>query len=174
MSMEYLTNIELLSIRARIAYCLYLAASILVEIKRNKDGYIKAEIGLDKCWEWISGDSCIHGEDICDLLSNENDTGLGIYSSSQDNSEIEYSAWGVIIYTIAYTAWQAFNYDKQGLPSIIESIDDDTIIEIFEYLQKTAIFEEKYALNIKNTLLEKFPFDPTNELGDPINKSLHL
>jgi Immunity protein Imm6 len=170
MNIDQLSNVESLSIRARVAYCLCLAESVLIEVKHNKDGNFKAKSGLDKCWDWLSPELSIPCEDICYLLANEDDTGLSIYSSLAGDREIEYSAWGVIIYTIAYTAWQAFNYEKEGLPSIIESIDEDTIIEIFEYLQKIPVFDEKYALTVKSVLVEKFSFDPTNEFGIPIDK----
>ena len=152
-------------------YCLYLAESILIEVKHSKDGYFKAKAGLDKCWDWLSGELSIPCEDICHLLANEDDTGLNIYSSLAGDREIEYSAWGVIIYTVAYTACQAFNYEKQGLPPIIESIDEDTIVDIFEYLQKIPTFDKKYALTIKNTLIKKFPCDPINEFGISIDKN---
>ncbi|PSB55694.1 hypothetical protein C7B77_14245 [Chamaesiphon polymorphus CCALA 037] len=104
------------------------------------------------------------------MLANDNDTGLSIYSSLAYDREIEYSAWGTIVYTIAYTAWQAFNFEEQGLPSIIESVDEETVAEIFEYLDKIPAFDRKYGLYIKNKLLEKFTYEPENEFGIPIDR----
>ncbi|PSB55693.1 hypothetical protein C7B77_14240 [Chamaesiphon polymorphus CCALA 037] len=63
--MEQLTDIESLSIRARVAYLLCLTESVLSEIKSNIDGYLKAQHGLEKCWDWLSEKSPITGEDLC-------------------------------------------------------------------------------------------------------------
>jgi Immunity protein Imm6 len=169
--MNQLTNLQSLSIRGQVAYLLCIAESIFPAIDENTDGSVQARAGLDKCWEWLSGRSTVTGYDIYYFLANENDTGLDVYTCELDEQNVLFFLWGVIIYVIAYTTWRAYNLDGEiYLPQDIESIDEKTVDDIFEYLKQIPSFDEKYALNLKNKLIDQFPFDPENQFGNFISK----
>jgi hypothetical protein len=165
------TNLQSLSIRGKVAYLLSIAESIFSVINDSSNGSIQARVGLNKCWEWLSGNSIVSGDDIYYFLANEDDTGLDVYSYELDENDLKFLNWEVIIHTIGYVAWQAYNLDKEKyVPQDIEKVDDTTIDNIFEYLNQIPSFNKEYALNLRDQLLAKFPFDPDNKFGSFISK----
>lgn len=170
--MNQLADIQLISIRGRIAYFLYIIENIFDEIEDNTNGSLQARASLNKCWEWLSGKSLVLGNDLYYLLENEDDTGLLVYGSEVDEGDVsKFSTWGVIIYTLMYVIWHSYRLQHEiYVPQTIENVDETIIDDINQYLEQVPSVDKKYNFKLRTRLIQEFPFDSENEFGSFISK----
>jgi hypothetical protein len=150
--MEWVENVNS---DARVAYLLALTEKIIDQIE-NEEGYIQTRKTIDMCWDWV--EEKIHGGDaLYDMLENEDDTGVGIYIQFTDDPQQE-SIWFCVVYAIAYTIWQAYQYEKEEyVPQSIEMVDDSTIDDFMEKIKEVDGYQEEWAERLKQYLLENSP-----------------
>lgn len=83
------------------------------------------------CWDWVE-DKKHSGDELYDMFVNEDDTGVSIYEQFTDDPQ-QKAIWFCVLYAIAYTIWQAYQYENQiYLPAPVELVDDSVIDEGFQ------------------------------------------
>jgi hypothetical protein len=166
--MEFMKNI---TIRGRVAFYLAIAQKLFEELENNDDGYLYANEALNQCWFWLNGKD-LTGDELCEYLENENDTGLMVFSSNVQDNPVKEPIWIVIITALMYTIWQAYQLKHEKyLPESIEQVDENAIDYLIEYAHKCQSFNEVWIELLRKYLLENHKTDNANEYGNPIMKS---
>lgn len=135
-----------LSVDAKIAYLLSLSDLVRVHIS-NSDGYEVAVEALEKCWDWVRFRN-IKADKLYYYLENMDEVDVMTYMQIEDNPVNE-SVWICIANALAYTIWEAYQYEKaEYLPQTIECVDDETLESFL--LNFEQVYEKS---NIANELL---------------------
>ncbi len=114
-----------LSVAAKVVYLLSLSDLIISNIS-NSEGYEVAVESLEKCWEWVKYKD-IKAYNLYLYLENMDETDVMTYMQFE-NDVNKGKVWICIANALAYTVWEAYQYEKEKfLPQIIESVDYDTI-----------------------------------------------
>ena len=159
------------TIRARVSFYLAIAEMIFKELKKNDEGYLYARKALDRCWDWLEGED-LTGDELCEYLENMDDTGLMVFSSEVQGDPIKEPVWIVIITSLMYTIWQAYQIKHEKyLPESIESVDENAIDYLIDEANKCQSFNTQWIELLKSYLLKKFQTNDSNELGNPIQKN---
>lgn len=165
--MEFINNI---TIRARVAFYLAVAQKAFEGLSENDQGYLQADEALKQCWNWLEGKN-ISGDELCEYLENERDTGLMVYSSFVQGDPVKEPIWITIITALMYTIWQAYQIENEKyLPESIEQVDEGAIDILIEYAKKCANYDEHWIKLLENYLLEKYRTTNMNEVGIAILK----
>ena len=158
--MEFIKSI---TVRGRVAFYLAIAQKLFEELKKDDDGYIQANEALNQCWSWLEGND-LSGDELCEYLENEKDTGLMVFSSNVQGDPIKEPVWIVIITSLMYTIWQAYQTkNEKYLPESIEQVDESAIDYLIEYAYKCSSFKEIWLESLKNYLLENHNISDSNE-----------
>ena len=73
------------------------------------------------------------------IFDNEDDGGVSVYLEFTDDPQQE-AIWFSIGYAIAYTIWQAYQYENEEyVPQPIELVDDSTIGEFMKEIKNKWI-----------------------------------
>ncbi|MGA9175237.1 MAG: Imm6 family immunity protein [Thermoactinomyces sp.] len=132
--MEWIMN---MSIDARAAYLLTLTEKAMEKIE-NEEGYHQARKAIDMCWDWVE-DKKYSGDELYLIFDNEDDGGVSVYLEFTDDPQQE-TIWFSIGYAIAYTIWQAYQYENEEyVPQPIELVDDSTIGEFMKEIKNKWI-----------------------------------
>lgn len=114
-----------LSVDAKIVYLLSLS-DLIVDNISSSDGYKVAVESLEKCWEWVRFKN-IKAYNLYHYLENMDEIDVMTYMQFEDNINKE-RVWICIANALAYTIWEAYQYEKEEyLPQTIESVDYETI-----------------------------------------------
>jgi hypothetical protein len=90
------------------------------------------------------------------MLDNEEDKGVALYEQFTDDPHQE-TIWICVIDAIAYTIWQAYQYENQKyLPQPIETVDNDTIGEFMSNIRKINGYDENWASVLREYLLTHY------------------
>lgn len=142
--METFYNI---SADAKVVYLLSLSDLIIDNIS-DSEGYELAIEALKKCWEWVRFKN-VKADDLYHYLENMDETDVMTYMQMEDNADNE-RVWICLANALAYTIWEAYNYEKQKyVPQTIESVDDETIESFISNFRQ--VYENN---NIANKLLD--------------------
>lgn len=157
--------------RARVAFCLAIAQKSFEELSKDDKGYLIASEALEQCWSWLEGKN-ISGDELCEYLENERDTGLMVYSSLVQGDPVKEPIWITIITALMYTTWQSYQVkNEKYLPQSIEQVDEG-VIEIFiDYAKKCINYDEIWVELLEAYLLEKHKATDMNEIGIEISKN---
>lgn len=110
---------------AKVVYLLSLTDLIIDDISKS-DGYKVAVESLEKCWEWVKFKN-IEAYKLYLYLENMDETDVMTYMQFEDDVNRE-RVWICIGNALAYTIWEAYQYEKEKfLPQTIESVDYETI-----------------------------------------------
>ncbi|MGL4655402.1 MAG: Imm6 family immunity protein [Sarcina sp.] len=122
-------NISLISSEKEIK-CVLLVAEKVFSIRKLKDEkYKEGRKALDKCWMWVKG-SEVSGDDLYELIDNEECTGISEYDSEEEADDMRYM-WQLLTDAFSFISWNA--YKKAGekyLPQALEGIHKEDI-EVF-------------------------------------------
>ncbi|OPX42925.1 hypothetical protein CLHUN_32490 [Ruminiclostridium hungatei] len=114
-----------LSVDAKVTYLLSLTELIISNIS-NSEGYDVAVESIEKCWEWVKFKN-IEPHNLYHYLENMDENDVMTYMQIEDDKKRE-SVWICIGNALAYTIWEAYQYNKEKyLPQTIESVDYNTI-----------------------------------------------
>lgn len=134
-----MNQFESLSVDAKVVYLLILSDLIIDNIS-NSEGYKVAVESLEKCWEWLNNKN-IKAYNLYLYLENMDEIDVMTYMQIEKDIYRE-RVWICIGNALAYTIWEAYQYEKEKfLPQTIESVDYETI-ESF-----TTNFSQVYADN---------------------------
>lgn len=122
-------------------------SELIIDRISQSEGYEIAVQSLEKGWEWVQFKN-IKANSLYMYLENIDETDIMTYMQLEDDSERE-RVWICIGNALAYTAWEAYQYEKEKyLPQTIESVDDETIESFI------TNFKKVYAnSNLADTLL---------------------
>lgn len=166
--MDFMSRI---TIRARVAFYLAIAQKSFEELSKDDKGYLNASEALDQCWSWLEGKD-ISGDELCEYLENERDTGLMVYSSFVEGDPVKEPIWITIITALMYTIWQAYQVKKEEfLPESIEQVDEGAIDVFIDYAKKCINYDENWVKLIETYLLEKHKTIDIGEIGTVISKN---
>lgn len=116
---------ENLNVDAKIVYLLSLSEVIIDNIS-GLEGYEVAVEALEKCWEWVRYKN-VEASELYHCLENMDEIDVMTYLQIADDIEDE-RVWMCIANALAYTVWEAYQYEKQKyLPQTIECVDYETI-----------------------------------------------
>jgi hypothetical protein len=114
-----------LSVDAKVVYLLSLCDLIIDNIS-SSEGYEVAVESIEKCWEWVKFKN-IEAYNLYYYLENMDETDVMTYLQIENEISRE-KVWICIGNALAYTAWEAYQYEKEKfLPQTIESVDYETI-----------------------------------------------
>jgi len=157
-----------LTIKARVAFVIYLADSLLNDLDADEQGRKIAERALGMASVWLKGEP-VDGEQLNSLLLDENDEGIFIYVDSRDPKATD-AAYNVIGGAITYTAWQA--YRASGvvvLPEGIEEVTEEFVGWILAEATKAESFNPNDTQRAHDFLLSRYPIKGSDELGDIVD-----
>lgn len=114
-----------LSRDAKVVFLLALSELIIKKISQS-EGYEVAVESLKKSWEWVKLKK-IEAYALYLYLENMDEKDIMTYIDLEDDCNRE-KVWICIGNALAYTVWEAYQYEKEKyLPQTIESVDDDTV-----------------------------------------------
>lgn len=165
--MEFIRQI---TIRARVAFYLAVAQKSLEGLSIDDEGYQAATEALNQCFCWLEGQD-ISGDELCEYLENERDTGLMIYSSLTQEDPLKEPIWITIITALMYTTWQAYRIKNESfIPESIEQVDEDAIYSFMEYAKRCANYDEQWVQLLGAYLLDKYKAEDIGNEGVTISK----
>lgn len=101
-------------------------SDLIISNISNSEGYEVAIESLDKCWEWVKNKN-IKPYILYLYLENMDETDVMTYMQFEDDINKE-KVWICIANALAYTVWEAYQYEKEKfLPQTIESVNYETI-----------------------------------------------
>lgn len=138
-------------------------SEIMLEGKDISDkGYSLGREALDCCWEWLESKE-IGADDLCDYIDNrDGDIDLSTFAYSESGMQ-DMCTWHVLLYTVSYTAWQAYSNEGDWPPQSLDSVDDEILITIAETAIKCEEMKSENANRVKCYLLENYPSDCISE-----------
>ncbi len=82
------------------------------------------------------------GDELCEHLENEKNTGLMVFNSNVQGNPVKEPVWIVIITSLMYTIWQAYQTkNEKYLSESIEQVDESAIDYLIEYAYKCSSFK---------------------------------
>lgn len=157
--MKQLNNV---STEAKIGYLLSLS-DLIIEHISNSEGYEIAVEAMEKCWQWVRFKN-LRADELYYYLENMDETDVMTYMQLEENVKNE-SVWICIANALAYTIWEAYQYEKEKyLPETIECVDDETI-ESFITNFKQVSSNHRIADKLLYYLQANYPED-TEKLVD--------
>ncbi|MGJ7913483.1 Imm6 family immunity protein [Neobacillus sp. LXY-1] len=141
---------------AKVVYLLSLSELIIDKISQS-EGYEIAVESLQKGWEWVKSKN-IEAYSLYLYLENMDETDVMTYMQLEDDSDRE-KVWICIGNALAYTIWEAYQYEKEKyLPQTIESVDYETV-ESFK-INFEKVYESNHLADRLIDYLEKnYPND---------------
>jgi hypothetical protein len=103
----------------------------------NYDWYHLVRKSIDMCWEWVE-EKKHSGDNLYENVENEDEEGLIFIEGVSYVGDNAYGTqakliWSCVLDAECYTAWQAYQYEKEKyLPQSVESESDKTIDEFME------------------------------------------
>lgn len=114
-----------LSVDAKVVYLLSLSELVINKISKS-EGYEVAVESLEKCWEWVKFKN-VEAYQLYLYLENIDETDVMTYMQFEEDTDRE-RVWICIANALAYTIWEAYQYEKEKfLPQTIESVDYETV-----------------------------------------------
>lgn len=149
---------------AKIIYLLSLSDLIIDNIS-SSDGYNVAVESLEKCWEWVRFKN-IEADNLYHYLENTDEIDVMTYMELEDNINNE-RVWICIANALAYTIWEAYQYEKEEwFPQTIECVDYETIESFVEN------FNQVYAnSSVANRLLNYLEINYPKKIDKQVNIS---
>jgi hypothetical protein len=163
--------VEMVTIRARVAYVLGIAEHIISDIKSDSSGYLLAKEAIKTAWAWQNNAS-VSADVLNEYLMNEDEEGLLIHE--QEASEDMVSAWVTITTAIAYVAWHAYQQKDEFPPGALCEDRYDVVEQVIEYASKTNVYDADFVNKLSEYLISSFRTKNANELGKPINREEFL
>ncbi len=145
-----------LSEDAKIVYLLSLSDLIIDKISKS-EGFEVAVEPLEKAWEWLKLKD-VDASSLYLYLENMDETDIMTYTQL-DNDRDNEKVWICIGNALAYTIWEAYQYEKDKyLPQTIESVDYETVESFITNFEKVY---ENNSLSHKllHFLEENYPKD---------------
>ncbi|PFB06684.1 hypothetical protein CN383_01540 [Priestia megaterium] len=123
-----------LSKDAKVVYLLSLSNLIINKISESK-GFEVAVESLEKAWEWLKLKD-FDADSLYVYLENIDETDIMTYMQLADDKDNE-KVWICIGNALAYTIWEAYQYEKEKyLPQTIESVDYQTVESFITNFEK--------------------------------------
>jgi hypothetical protein len=161
--------LEAVTIRARTAYYLAVAESVLPAIPSTDEGFNYAREAMNRAWQWIAG-APITAADLYRCLENEHDTGLVVFFYRAADERERGAAWGVVYTAIMYVIWQAYRAEgAKYVPQTIEATDETMVLDLHRYAEDTGRFDHQLAHRLLNYLQANYA-SKNDELGRPISR----
>ena len=154
--------INKISIKARVAFYIAIAEKLFEQVNQNVSGYTQAREALDHCWSWLEG-KAITGDELYEYLENEQDTGLMVFGYYFKNDPINEPIWKIIITSLMYNIWQAYQIENERyLPQTIEDVDETIIDDFMRYIDECQTFNRVWVDLLINYLIENYGTSNTN------------
>ncbi|MCZ8493860.1 Imm6 family immunity protein [Priestia megaterium] len=142
-----------LSEDAKVVYLLSLSNLIINKVSES-EGFEVAVESLEKAWEWLKLKD-LDADSLYVYLENIDETDIMTYMQLEDDKDNE-KVWICIGNALAYTIWEAYQYEKEKyLPQTIESVDYQTIesfITNFEKVYENNSTQINYYTFLKKTI----------------------
>jgi hypothetical protein len=164
MNIEDFTKI---TIRARAAFVLLIADSLMPELRHEGEGYIFALKAFEITASWINGKD-VSGDELNDLLMNHHDQGIFAYVDNR-KQRVSDRAYTVLGGAISYVAWHAYRTNKLMLPDGIQAVTEHFVQWLIDEASKSPSFGTHLATRIWFHLFEHFKIHDDDELGSPVN-----
>lgn len=145
-----------LSEDAKVVYLLSLSDLIIDKISKY-EGFEVAVESLEKAWEWLKFNN-IDASNLYLYLENMDETDIMTYMQL-DNDEDNEKVWICIGNALAYTIWEAYQYEQDKyLPQTIESVDYETVESFITNFEK--VYENNSLSDrLLHFLEENYPKD---------------
>lgn len=120
-----MNQFDKLSADAKVVYLLSLSNLIIDSIAKSQ-GFEVAVKALEKSWEWLKFKN-VEAYDLYLYLENMDEQDILTFMEFEEDSERE-KVWICIGNALAYTTWEAYQFEKEkNLPQTIESVDYETV-----------------------------------------------
>ncbi|MHC5595180.1 MAG: Imm6 family immunity protein [Nostoc sp.] len=162
--------VENVTVRARVAFVLVIAESILVELENDHKCFALGQEALNLAWTWEEmGD--IEGRILAEYVDSPTEKDLGVCELYHEDNEAMVSAAIALTLSIGYVAMYAYRLEKaQHMPEPIAEIGEDTISQIIEFALQTNSIDESYVSRAYYFILGKYRTNTPSELGESISK----
>jgi len=151
-----------LNVNAKVIYLLSLCELIIDKISKS-EGYEVAVESLEKCWEWVKFKN-IEAYSLYLYLENMDEIDVMTFMQFEEDINRE-KVWICLANALAYTIWEAYQYEKEKfLPQTIESVDYETIENFL------ATFNEVYVIDsLADELLDYFEINYPTGIDKQVN-----
>ena len=157
------------AIRARVAFCLAVAESVLIGLRSNTEGYLLAQEALNAAWKWQET-SGVSGDTLAEYLDSYSGNDLGDIEAFYEDNELGLSALIAVGLAVGYAAHYAYRLEgDEALPQFIEDGSEDTLIAVVNYASKTNLFDPSYVNRIVSFLLNLYKSN-LNDYGTPVSR----
>lgn len=142
-------------------FCLVIAENVIEYLDESDNNYSWIKEGIQKYWSWIK-DKNVKADDLCDYIDDGEGNALCMICLDSEGTESE-DIYATLLMSLSYIAWQAYNEEHNSYPQILDNIDDRTIIDLYETLNKSKSFDKLKIDKIKSYFLEEYSAESSGE-----------
>lgn len=134
-------------------FCILVAEKAGEYLKASKEHARISEV-LDRCWEWVREEFPI-ADELCEVLASEEEEDFANASAMETNPQ-KVSAWGCVIYALAYIAKSAFQAEgDEYVPEYLEMDADEMLDNLAGHFMECALNNGPVLKDIYDKCMQK-------------------
>jgi len=170
MELDVKSFVKNVTTRAKIAFVLGISEHLLDKLVDDLEGIEKARRSLDIAWEWQEYLQ-LSGDQIFELLIDEDDDGLILHESMAEEGTNMLSAWLTLTTSIIYVSWCAYQHQNNtDMPSPVCEVDDNAVELVVQHAQQVETCNVRAIEQIGNFLVAEHSANSLQEIGSPISR----
>jgi hypothetical protein len=164
-----LSGIRSLPIRARVAFALGTAETVVGELGEDPEGLAMARESLRRSWQWVSGAKA-SASHVAEYIDGPEERNLGLREGYYSYKRSMTAALYATHLAVAYAASKAHDLEGLRKSEVVCEVDEDTLADILKHAKEAPGYSELTVHRLSGFLIEKYQGQSADARGDPPNQ----
>jgi hypothetical protein len=166
-------EIKSLPIRARVAFALGMAETVVDELSEDPEGLAMARESLRRSWQWVSG-AKVSASDVAEYLEATEERNLVLREALRESFYSKRPMMIKALYAttaaISHAAKKAYDLEGLRASEMVCDICDGVLDNVLKYVKDIPGYSEVAVHRLSGFLIEKYQGQSADALGDPPNQ----